>query len=445
MFLLRFLIVLLIPLFFFSDASAKKEHKEHKEHKADHKKHHKKDKKDRHKTHHHKEEHEHNGLEFNPWEYHRKPLPAAEGFDKVTFHSIDHLKVQGQKFDPVALTQLGILFINGKFGNYTEEQDIDKGKMYLEQACAQGYAPAMVALGDLHKTELLAKIDYKKSLEIYSIASKYGYAPAYVKAAEVLNILNDKMHDDIYQNDKLFFSEMFLSMALKDKAHHFSPEVKKKIEELKDKVEVKMQSPEQRFALQKLGYWSWVDDAEPLKPSDYSLSYMDHLWPEGAKFYLEHMAKMGDPGALYRLGNILENGWGWIDEDPESAKNYYIQAAHKKFSPAYMKLAIILEKNGDLNGSFKWCRKAAHKAIPEALFKTSLKFWMGQGTKKSPIKAFYYMGLAQGMGWRHGDGQKNTALWLDEMGKALSESDRQKAFEKIRKKQEKFRAKGLAK
>ena len=357
---------------------------------------------------------------------------------KQTHYRLEHIKSNAMKFDPVALTQLGLLLYQGKFGAFTAEKDVDKARVYLEQAAAQGYAPAMVTLGDMYAKGCLGLPNKRKALELYVLSSRYGYSPGQFKAGSVISAIEDDQFNNPGDREKLLLAKMYLTMASKDKTGGLSRQAMGNARRLGNDLETGILSPPDRHALHRLDRWNIHAHDDKWIPNDFALSYYDHLWDEGGKIYLQHRMMTGDAAGIFRLGNISYHGYGWNEQNYEEAEKLFRIAAIKGYAPAYYMLGKMyrngewLDQNDKMG--YRLMGKAARRGVPAAMVDYAIMSVEGQGKPKNYKIAYYYLTMAQDLGWFHGDLKRSTQTMLDLLTREVNPRQQAKIQKIVQKK-----------
>lgn len=113
-------------------------------------------------------------------------------------------------------------------------------------------------------------------------------------------------------------------------------------------------------------------------------------------------ALQGHTEAQFYLAEILEGGVGTAIDYPGAVK-WYTKAAEKEHKFAQARLASLYHRGlGDIKQdhtkAFKWYLRAAENGHYIAQYHLGLIYAKGQGTKKDPVKACKWLGIATSYG-----------------------------------------------
>ena len=102
------------------------------------------------------------------------PPPVDEGPSRL-----DLLRAEAEKGEPVALTKLAERYRRGR----GVARDLAAAHIFFEQAAKRGYAPAQMALGEMHEKGEGTRQNYNRAAHFYGLAGERG------KLAEALYAL----------------------------------------------------------------------------------------------------------------------------------------------------------------------------------------------------------------------------------------------------------------
>ena len=116
---------------------------------------------------------------------------------------------------------------------------------------------------------------------------------------------------------------------------------------------------------------------------------------------LKQSADLGDPQALYQMGENYATGTG-VEQDLDKAVFYYGEAAVRGYAPAQYELAEAfangtgVEKN--IAWAMRWYGRAAYQGHADAQFAYGVLMATGRGLPENPGEAYRWLLLAERQG-----------------------------------------------
>jgi TPR repeat protein len=313
---------------------------------------------------------------------------------------------------PVALHHLGYMYVNG----LSVEQDSDKGVAMLEQAKSAGYSEAAKTLAREYYDGVNIPWDYSLAVSNFEICGREGDAFCKARLAELVAYYADQPN-------------YFRAFELAESAAR--------------SAEPRAQGILASLYLSGRGTTTDVDAArswaeKAMSEEDpYALESLATIYLEGRgvppdarkaiEFY-KTMAKNGNSDAYAEIGRIFEYGSAGVEQNFETAAEYYLKAAKAGVVEAEMAIGIFyfqgIGVGKDEAEAYRWLKKAADRDEPSANMYLGRLYLHGVPSlniEPNNNKAWYYIKKAADLGESEA---KSDVGWMYYRGLGVAKSKR---------------------
>jgi TPR repeat protein len=266
--------------------------------------------------------------------------------------------------------------------------DFETALRYLQQAAANGSAPAAHGIGDLYLAGKGVEASLPKAVDWYQQAASEGHGNAMLRLGMIYHQGGEGVERD----------EGRARFHFQDAAEAGIPQGWSMLGQLSEIAGLAAnEAPERKkHFLEAITYYEKGAEAGDVE-SQFLLAQMlvkegagevDH--PESLK-WLRKSALAGNPNAMNELGTRLQKGLG-TDADPVAALGWFLVAAERNH-PAAMTHLGLSYANGigvpvNHHHAGSWYDKAAKLNYAPAQFLIGQLFENGQGTEPKPVFAY---------------------------------------------------------
>ncbi len=313
---------------------------------------------------------------------------------------------------PIALDHLGYMYVNG----LSVEKDSGKGVAMLERAKSAGYVEAAKTLALEYYEGDDLPWDYSRAVANFEICARDGDAFCQAHLAELLAYYADQPN---------YF-----------KAFELAEPAAESGEPRAQGILASLYLSGRGITTDVEAALAWAEKALPAE-DPYALESLAIIYLEGhgrpadatkaIEFY-EIMAKNGNSDAHVEIGRIFENGIAGVEQNLETAAEYYLEAAKAGIVEAEMAIGVFyLQGVGvgkDEAEAYRWLKKAADSKEPSATMYLGRLYLHGVPSlniEPNNNKAWYYIKKAADLGEPEA---KADAAWMYHRGLGVAKSDR---------------------